>query len=196
MSFASFPKFGPDYREYRDKRYSDFDLRDPSAFTCYRHCAPYRAYRPEEKPPPPPPRHWCFFGQIIGVANRILLDVVDTEGTTVELGLFFTGEDGAFDSSLAQPGNTIAVLYPETTPDSGLAWAGLVRRGISPSSNEGEPRLLVRHPQFASFLSASTKRTRYLQVREFRKRHYASFSNIDVSRDSSLLAPWTINRRK
>ncbi|KAF7332629.1 Laccase 3 [Mycena kentingensis (nom. inval.)] len=71
----------------------------------------YRAYRPEEKPPPPPPRYWCFFGQIIGVTNRILLDVVDPEGTIVELGLFFMGEDGAFDFSLGQPGNTIAVLY-------------------------------------------------------------------------------------
>jgi hypothetical protein len=57
-------------------------------------------------------RHWCFLAQIVSVEKFDRLQIVakDGKGKEVVIG-FYTDDEKNIDSTLLQPGNTIAILY-------------------------------------------------------------------------------------
>ncbi|KAJ7054842.1 hypothetical protein C8F01DRAFT_1259264 [Mycena amicta] len=88
------PYFGPNDGSFKFRGYSN--LRNARTFPSYYHCAPYQAYWPNDEVIPPPARHWCFLGEIVSFKG-LLLQVRDTEGAIVPVGLYFKDGLDKFD---------------------------------------------------------------------------------------------------
>ena len=60
-----------------------------------------------------PRKHWCFFAQIVDIEHflRLRLYVRDKLGKTVVVAMYTDGRGFEFESSLLQPGHTVAILY-------------------------------------------------------------------------------------
>ncbi|GJC90558.1 SET domain-containing protein 5 [Colletotrichum liriopes] len=62
-----------------------------------------------------PRRHWCFFGEIVGVASllRLQMEIKDVDGTTIPLYFYTDSRGSELAPGQVQKGYTVAILYAE-----------------------------------------------------------------------------------
>ncbi|KAJ7472182.1 hypothetical protein FB451DRAFT_315416 [Mycena latifolia] len=106
------PDFGPERTSPKVKEFEPNNLRNPKFFPAYKHCAPYKAYSPNEDNPPH--HHWCYLAEIVkdGSFARVVLGVQDKDGEYIRVAFYFDN-DATFDRKSVKIGYTIAVLYAE-----------------------------------------------------------------------------------